>query len=155
MSPLSTTHISHVPIGHEHTPTYCPTNPLNPGQSMPRIRGCARQELTTALILCFLPLCLISIGNTHIPMHTPNIHPRCLHQSLRSNQILVDYRLRTARIHHRLIFTPLDPYQSAICPSWTGGGCRWASNLDHLADLHVWALTVEVSGLPTPPTLLP
>ena len=32
---------------------------------------------------------------------------------------------------------PLDPYQNPVCQPWTkGGGCRSASDPDHLANLH-------------------
>ena len=51
--------------------------------------------------------------------------------------------------------TPLNPYWNAVRPPWTGGGCRRADNPDHLADLHEWTLTSEVSELSTPPALLP
>uniref|UniRef100_A0A0E9RG94 Uncharacterized protein n=1 Tax=Anguilla anguilla TaxID=7936 RepID=A0A0E9RG94_ANGAN len=53
----------------------------------------------------------------NIPMHTPSRYSRCLYQSLGPNQALVDYRPHAARIHHRLVNTPLDPYGNAVCLS--------------------------------------
>lgn len=47
---------------HEHTAKHCPTSLLNSGESVPRIRKCAGQGLTTGLTICVLPLCLISPG---------------------------------------------------------------------------------------------
>ena len=59
-SPLSAAHTSYVPVCRERTPTHCPTTEWNPGQSVPRIRGCVRWELTATFILFFFPLYLIS-----------------------------------------------------------------------------------------------
>jgi len=71
-------------------------------------------------------------------------------------QALVDHRLRTARIHHRLMCTPLGFLpESGLSLLDLGGGCWRAGNPDHLAHLHQWTLPLVVPGLPAPPTLLP
>lgn len=63
---------------HEHTAKHCPTSLLNSGESVPRIRRCAGQGLTTGLTVCVLSLCLISPGTlgylcmsqcTHLLVH--------------------------------------------------------------------------------------
>lgn len=62
-SPLYTAYTLHAATGHECIPTHCPNRFLNHGQSVPRIKGCVRHDLTTAFPLRFLSLYLIS-GST-------------------------------------------------------------------------------------------
>lgn len=92
-SPLSTVHISHVPVGSECMPTYCLTNLLNPGQSVPKFgvhQAGANRCLNTMHFACTSNFHWHHWVSVNIPMHTPNIHPRCLHESPGSNQVLVD-----------------------------------------------------------------
>lgn len=47
----------------------------------------------------------------------------------------------------------MDPYQNAVCPPYTGGGCWRAGNSDNLADINKWTLSAEVLMMSAP--LLP
>ncbi|CAB1449344.1 unnamed protein product [Pleuronectes platessa] len=88
-------------------------------------------------------------------MHTPNIYPTNLHQSPGSNQVLANNGLHAARVHHSLVFTPLNSYWNSVCCRRTREGCCRASNPDHLSRFHGRTRLPEVPELPAPPTLLP
>lgn len=66
-------------------------------------------------------------------IHILNFHPLCFQQRPRSAQGLVDQGLRAARIHHSPVCTPITPYCSPLCHSWTGGGCRRADDVEGLS----------------------
>ena len=73
-SSLSSGHIPHKPTCYDHTLTYCQTILLKPSQSLPKIKGCVRWELTAAFILCFLPLYIISTGTRGYLWTSPSTH---------------------------------------------------------------------------------
>lgn len=47
-------------------------------------------------------------------MHTSDLYEYCLQQHSRPSQVLVDWGLRVARVHHSLPCTPLASYQNSV-----------------------------------------
>lgn len=59
-------------------PTHCPTSFSNPGQSVPRIKGCARWERITTLTLCFALFLILADTikiSVNVTVYILNLHP--------------------------------------------------------------------------------
>lgn len=96
-----------------------PNRSLNPHQSVSRINGCIKPELTTSFPLCIWPLCIISSSTKGFLYMSP-----CMHLTNQTpTMVLVGQGLRAAQVHYSLVCTPLAPYWNIVYLSWTRGKC--------------------------------
>lgn len=129
-----------------------PNRSLNPHQSVSRINGCIKPELTTSFPLCIWPLCFIISSSTKGFLY---MSP-CMHLTNQTpTMVLVGQGLRAAQVHYSLVCTPLAPYWNIVYLSWTRGKCWEIGNKEHLSSLHQWTLPVKMHQSPTRSTLLP